>query len=94
MRNGLMELYLTSLTLLVVTVSHLVFFSEKSGTFHKIIRSNAKGSSDIDIIMSGIQLVESQTNANGIQYVKFVPRTTETSYLRIFSESGCWSYVI
>jgi len=39
-------------------------------------------------------LVESQTNANGIQYVKFVQRTTETSYLRIYSESGCWSYVL
>jgi hypothetical protein len=40
-----------------------------------------------------MRLVENQTNADGFQYVKFVPRTTQASYLRIFSGSGCWSYV-
>jgi len=36
-------------------------------------------------------MVENQTNADGYQYVKFVPRTTQASYLRIISETGCCS---
>ena len=44
-------------------------------------------------ILSGMRLIEDQTRINGIDCIKFVPRTTEATYLRIFNGQGCWSYV-
>jgi len=38
-------------------------------------------------------MIENQTSADGNQYVQFVPYTNQQTYLRIFSGSGCWSYV-
>jgi meprin B len=38
-------------------------------------------------------LIEDQTRINGRDCIKFVPRTTQATYLRFHSGSGCWSYV-
>ena len=40
-----------------------------------------------------MRLIEDQTRINGRDCIKFVPRTTEATYLRFHSGSGCWSYV-
>jgi len=42
--------------------------------------------------MSGMALIERQTNV-GYEYVKFVPRTNEATYLQILSGDGCQSFV-
>jgi hypothetical protein len=49
---------------------------------------------ETNIIFSGMRLIEDQTRINYVDCIKFVPRTTEKSYIKIFSEQGCWSYVI
>jgi hypothetical protein len=40
-----------------------------------------------------MRYIENRTNADGFQYVKFIPRTTEDSYLRIFNGPFCGSSV-
>lgn len=45
------------------------------------------------IIFSGMRLIEDSTRLGGRDYVKFVPRTTESSYVQIFNGNGCWSFV-
>ncbi|RNA04665.1 Zinc metallo ase nas-4 [Brachionus plicatilis] len=45
------------------------------------------------IILSGMREIEDSTRTNGKDCIKFVQRTTETTYLRIFNGDGCWSYV-
>ncbi|RNA28629.1 hypothetical protein BpHYR1_013042 [Brachionus plicatilis] len=48
---------------------------------------------DISVIYSGMRLIEDSTRMDGKDCIKFVEQTTETTYLRIFSSTGCWSYV-
>ena len=40
-------------------------------------------------IREGMNLLETQTR----NCVKFVPRTTESTWIRIISGSGCWSFI-
>ncbi|RNA07860.1 hypothetical protein BpHYR1_032148 [Brachionus plicatilis] len=47
----------------------------------------------VSIINSGMRLIEDSTRIGGKDCIKFVGRTTETTYLRIFSDTGCWSYI-
>ncbi|CAF0958500.1 unnamed protein product [Brachionus calyciflorus] len=44
-------------------------------------------------ILAGMKLIEDQTRINHRDCIKFVPRSTEATYLRIFNGQGCWSYV-
>jgi hypothetical protein len=41
-----------------------------------------------------MRLIEDETRSGNVDCIKFVPKTTEKSYIKIFSEQGCWSYVI
>ena len=41
-----------------------------------------------------MKLIEDQTRVNGNDCIKFVPKTTEASFIRIMNNlGGCWSYV-
>lgn len=40
-----------------------------------------------------MKLIEDQTRVNGRDCIKFVPRTTQATFLRIYNGQGCWSYV-
>ncbi|RNA07011.1 hypothetical protein BpHYR1_046627 [Brachionus plicatilis] len=48
---------------------------------------------DISIIYSGMKLIEDSTRVDGKDCIKFVKRTTQTTYLSIFDGTGCWSYL-
>jgi len=37
--------------------------------------------------------IETQTSYNGSTCIKFVPRKSESTYLSIISDVGCYSYV-
>jgi hypothetical protein len=49
--------------------------------------------SDIDIILSGLKLIEDSTRINGKDCIKFVPHTFEDTFIKIISDAGCYSYV-
>ena len=38
-------------------------------------------------------MIETQTSLNGKDCIKFVPKTNETTWIRVHSDQGCWSYV-
>ena len=40
-----------------------------------------------------MKLIEDSTQINGKDCIKFVPRTSEQSYLNILSGNGCYSHV-
>ena len=40
-----------------------------------------------------MRLIEDQTRIVGRDCIKFVPRTTEATYLRFHSGAGCWSSI-
>jgi hypothetical protein len=45
------------------------------------------------VIWSGLKLVEDLTRVNGKDCIRFVPRTVEQTYIRVYSGGGCSSYV-
>ena len=52
-----------------------------------------KAQAQLDIIASGLKMIEDSTRINGRDCIKFVPRTTQTTYIRVMSDTGCYSYV-
>lgn len=48
---------------------------------------------EIEKIADAMKLIQDQTRQNGIDCIKFVPRSNEGTYLKIGSQTGCWSYV-
>ena len=44
-------------------------------------------------VLSGLKLIEDLTRVNNGDCIRFVPRTIEETYIKVFSGSGCWSYV-
>ena len=40
-----------------------------------------------------MKLVEDQTRIGDRDCIKFVPRTVETTYIRVINDTGCYSYV-
>lgn len=58
-----------------------------NGRVPYVIEPGHFSSADLNVIQRAIDSFASQTCAS------FVPRTTETDFVHIFAESGCWSYV-
>ena len=48
---------------------------------------------ETSIIYSAMRIIEISTGGDGKNCIKFVPRSTETTFLRIYNGNGCWSYV-
>ena len=57
------------------------------------VLDSAFNSTHISIIRSGMKLIEDSTRIDGEDCIKFVERTTESNYVRIINEDGCWSYL-
>ena len=45
------------------------------------------------LIRNSMNQIEKQTRIESKDCIKFVPRTSESVYLRIYNGVGCWSYV-
>lgn len=57
------------------------------------IDSGTYDSTQTGTILSAMRLIEDQTRINGKDCIRFVPRSSESTYLRIHNGQGCWSYV-
>lgn len=64
-----------------------------NGIVPYIFDSGTYDSVQIETILSGMRLIEDQTRINGKDCIRFVPRSTESTYLKIYNGQGCWSYV-
>jgi len=60
-----------------------------------VIQPGQFGQSQLNTIYNGMRALEDQVRVNGRDCIKFVDRTdAHSNWLRIFSGSGCWSYVL
>lgn len=65
----------------------------ENGIVPYVIDPLTYNSTEIETILAGMKIIEDQTRVNGKDCIKFVPRTSEKTFLRIFNGQGCWSYV-
>ncbi|CAF0872389.1 unnamed protein product [Brachionus calyciflorus] len=64
-----------------------------NGIVPYVIDPYTYNATELNIILAGMKIIEDQTRVNGKDCIKFVPRSSEATYLRIFNGQGCWSYV-